>query len=290
MIVLVLGCTAVLVGGFVYLRYLGDPLNLLPKGSVTPAASPVTSPAATTVVATTAAAPLATTAAPTLAVSPTVTPTDTLMPSATATISDTLAGATATLEPTLAPLQAKVILEDDFGGGQLVNWVKWGSLKPTVTNTATDSWLYLKAVEEPRLSGLTSIDDKLVLNAPGLEITFDARLDPVFPNAVMIFDWDPLEYLRSKETLGNGPIHLELRKDRVFIDAPIQDKHCDAPATGGEYSRYTLRITESYGVQLFLAEQPEPACTLDFIGIGNLQGRISFSGSGFLTYVRVSAP
>ncbi len=276
-IILLVGCAVVLAGGFAYVKYLKDPLGLLPQRTVTSVATTSVTPAVT-----------AATTAPTQVTPPTVAPTNTLLPTATVALTPTIAAPTATITPTLSPMQTREILFDEFNGELRDNWKIWstsGGPLPAIDKGPGDQWLYLKAVDDPGEAGATTKIE--IANEPGVEIIFQAQVDPPF--TVLIFDWDPSHVIRGPEVFEDGVIHIEIRRNRLFL-ATLQGEPCDEIITGTEFHRYRLKITEGPGIALYLDDQGEPICRIESLGLAPMPGRFTFTGAGWVTMVRVTEP
>ncbi len=284
-ILLLVACLGVVVGGYFF--YLKDTLMLL---------GPKQSPGATTTVKTPVGAPT-TAVKPSNTAAATPGPTNTLQPTAapatqTAQPSLTSAPPTVTLTPVITPTTALTSLkfEDNFNGPlNKTTWKAWGDPLPK-TKSGPIPWLYLTA-EIPSDAGV-SLRDPLLFT-PGTLIQFDARLDPAYTQFTLIFDWDPPNLVRDQGVKEPGVIHIEIRKDSITFDTPITLDGCEkqAPDFDGTLPHsYQVRKLEKLGVALFIDNAPVPICAVQDMGLTLDSGRISFSGLGWITLVRVLGP
>ncbi|MBN1146996.1 MAG: zinc ribbon domain-containing protein [Anaerolineales bacterium] len=291
--VLVVACVLAVAAGFLYVR---DPLGWFGRATATLLTPPTAAQVATQTLAQPAAP--TSTAIPTL--ESTVTPTDTLLPPLpTQTLPPTLAitpaiiTPTATFTPTasLTPsLQADILIDEDFSGLLMSNWVPWGSPHPLVSSGATGNWLDLKA-EMPNTAGVTS--KQTVINAPGVIIEFVAQLNPTFSRYTLTFEWDPLPYRRDRsdpeDRATPGALHLEIRKNRLIVAASAANNGCQIEDVAGDISHtYRFQIVEGQGVDLYLDGQLQPVCQIANMRVNPTPGHISFTGLGWLTHVKVT--
>jgi hypothetical protein len=200
--------------------------------------------------------------------------------------------ATLTSSVSVTPsLQAEVLIDEDFSGRLVSNWIAWGSPHPVISTGATGNWLDLKA-EISHTAGVTS--KQQITNAPGVDIEFVAQLNPTFSRYVLNFEWDPLPYRRERsdpeDRVAPGDLHLEIRGGRVVFVAPEANYRCPINGIAGDLSHtYLLRIVEGQGVELYLDGQPQPACQVANMQVDPTPGHISFTGLGWLTHVKVTS-
>ena len=158
------------------------------------------------------------------------------------------------------------------------------------TKSGPKPWLYLTA-ETPSDAGV-SLRDTLLFT-PGTQIQFDAQLDPSFTQFTLIFDWDPPNLIRDRGVKEPGVIHIEIYKDRLTFDTPVTLDGCESKAPdfdGTLPHSYKVRKLEKLGVALFIDNAVDPICTVQDMGLTLDSGRISFSGLGWITLVRVLGP
>jgi hypothetical protein len=284
---LVIACLLVSVGGFFYLRNQGGILSVL-RGT-TPSAMPLPP--------TTQAVPAETTEAPTATIelSPTETtgplPTTSVPQETVPPIQDTpIVTATSTITVEMLTQEPVILLVDDFSGPLTLNWNRWGSpgahIKPGPQNT---SWLELVA-QEPGAAGITSKREKPVPNAPGVVIEFDAQLNEMYPQYALTFDWDLMSYDRGPENADPGAIHLEIRRNKMQFATPMTASGCENELVGMVSHTFTLKIVDNQGVDLYLDGDGLPICRIPNMGQDVVNGRISFSGLGWVTRVLVTEP
>jgi hypothetical protein len=190
-------------------------------------------------------------------------------------------------ESTAAPALTTLV-EDDFAGELNLNWLAWGNPRPLIDRGPTDSWLYLKAVEDPLSAGVISKFE--VPARPGVEVRFYASLDKTYPEAPLFFDWAPVGTEPGPQNPVNGVIHVEVRKDNLVVKTPPTRSNCRALVEGLVVHAYQLRFVEGGGLEFFVDDSPEPFCQISDIGVRPGIGKITFTGTGWVTYVKVSVP
>lgn len=256
---------------------------------------------------------------------PAVTATWTESPSTapvTVTVQDTLP-VTDTLAPSetvVATNPGRVLFEDAFNGDLQTNWNIWGSPRPRITTAANSSYLDLTAGDNPAVAGVTSR-----LSLPfqtGVVVEFNAQLNDKFAY-LLIFDWDPMNYYRSrnqppKNTGGGGnggtaptidpldffpsslgpqsPLpadvmgfRIMIRKDRIILSIP-ERKICQFYMDSRKLHNYRLRIVENGSLEFTLDEQKLPDCPATIVGAQMTDGTISFTGHGWVFSVKVAVP
>lgn len=278
--ILVVGCGLVAATAFFFLRNQDGFAGFALFQKATPTVAPVPSATSTLLLAATD------TPIPTDTLAPTETPlpTPTLTFAPTETISLTVeVSPTATLASP-SP-EATVLLEDNFDGIVSVNWVQWGSPHPTIRRGPLGNWLNMVS-DEFGAAGVTSKQE--IPNAPGIKIEFVARLNENFPNYSVVFDWDPVDNKRGPEYVVPGPIHLEIRRNSMVFKTPRTNEKCERDLTGAEAHTYDLQIVEGQGIDLYLDEDPLPACRIVSMGMEPTPGNISFTGLGWVIRVKVT--
>jgi len=201
--------------------------------------------------------------------------------------------ATVPLTPTQtlsAPVSQGVLLfEDFFDAGLSQHWLTWGEPRATIGTGFGDNWLYLKALD-PGTAGVTSRSDDVIPNAPGVAIELDAQMDDKYPQAVLVLDWDPLSFGRGPDNQDDGLIRLEIRADRFKLFGRGFPGTCEQTLTATDSHTYLLRVTEGQGVALYLDGAGQPVCQLASLDLAPQPGKISFSGLGWVSRVKVSLP
>lgn len=190
----------------------------------------------------------------------------------------------------LTPPSAGVVLfEDLFDAGLREHWLTWGEPRATIGTGFGDNWLYLKALD-PGQAGVTSRPDFVIPNAPGVAIEFDAQMDDKYSRAVLILDWDPLSFGRGPDNQDDGVIRLEIRVDQLKLFSRATQETCEQSLTATAGHTYLLRLTEAQGVALYLDGAEQPVCQLASLDLAPQPGKISFSGLGWVSRVKVSLP
>jgi uncharacterized Zn finger protein (UPF0148 family) len=277
---LLLACTAVVTGGYIYLV---DPYNMFQE---MPLAG---------VLSTTSVTEIAISTANPTQETPIILPSETLPPASTDTPAPTetpIPTATETLTPTATAPARVTLLSDGFDGSVedfRKNWKIWqaefsGKLPQW---KATLGVVQLTADGDPGIAGMTS--NVIIPNDPGVEITFNAQLYQKTSNQVLIFDWDPIDSPRGFLSVASGVIHLEITPKKLTFETPNGDiESCESPVVGTEGHDYRIVISEQ-GVSLYVDTDTEPACPNKSMGVAPGQGRITFTGVGYLTSVLVTA-
>jgi hypothetical protein len=199
------------------------------------------------------------------------------------------------------PQLSVTILEDNFKDGLNLNWFTWGVPLPTIDRGPTSDWMYLKAVERSDAAGASSKPKTPIPSKAGTQIEFSASLDRIFPEAPLIFDWSLIgngptavetgaESGNSVYHLDKGMVHLEIYRNNLLILNPPTNKSCEKAINGLALHSYILRFLPGPGVELYVDGEAEPVCQIVELGIDQKPGLITFSGAGWVTYVRVMAP
>ncbi len=185
-----------------------------------------------------------------------------------------------------------LLIDELFDQGLRIYWKTWGEPRAIIRTGPTDNWLYLKAMDPPQSSGVTSRTEFGIYNMPGLVVEFSASLDPNYPASVILFDWDPRQFNRGPENIEPGLIHLEIRNSRILLETPYSRLRCNADNEGSRNHIYRVQMTATQGVDVYVDDQPTPLCQVEDMGLDPLPepGAISFSGAGWVTYVKVTAP
>lgn len=285
-----IGCVVVLAGAYVCWK---DPLGWFGKFNVTPVASeiaitePVTgtteSGSAPTI--TLATVPSDTTESPE-AITPTVEYPPTMESPSVAPYTSTV-----TITTTAVSQQMRIIFEDSFDGDINSHWNPWGKSQyyPSIKRGPEGGWLELIAYENSGSAGVTSKSE--VISSAGIEIEFEAQLNPNYPQFPMIFDWDPLSNPRTANSKSPGVVHFEINTDKLILKTPFnQQSVCIRLINGAGKHKYFIKFTEDRGILMSVEGNPVEPCSLPNIGQSPVKGRITFTGMGWVMYVRVTMP
>ena len=109
-----------------------------------------------------------------------------------------------------------MLFEDTFDDNLREHWTTWGEPRATIGTGFGDNWLYLKAIE-PGQAGVTTRPEFVISNTPGAEIEFDAEMDEKYPQAVLLFDWDPATFGRGPDNQEEGVVRLEIRNKQLKL-------------------------------------------------------------------------
>jgi hypothetical protein len=288
LLVLVLGCGLAAIAGYLAARqygWLGRETPLAAVSSQT-AASPTVAgltlipPSATPALTTTQTQPLPTQTA----VRPTAGPTDTATLRAPATETSTPG------ETALAPTTSSVLLfEDTFDSGLSQYWLTWGEPRATIGAGFGDNWLDLKAID-PGQAGITTRPAFSLPGAPGLVIEFDAQMDSRYPQAVLVLDWDPTAFDRGPDNQAPGLIRLEIQPGQLKLYGRATRAACLQEVKAAARHTYMLRLEDGLGLALYLDEADQPDCQLAALGFEPQPGKLSFSGLGWVSRVKVLLP
>jgi hypothetical protein len=283
----VAGCGLAVLAGYFAARQLGWLADETPLAALT--STPVEAPASA---APTLSPP---TDLPAVAASPTrLPPTQTTSSPAAAPVQTaTQPLETALVAPTetllaLVPAGA-VLFEDSFDAGLREHWLTWGEPRATISAGFGDNWLNLKALEAGQ-AGVTTRPEFVIPNAPGVAIEFDAEMDEKYPQAVLILDWDPAAFDRGPENPEPGFVRLEIRPGQLKLSGRAITDACELPNTGADGHTYLLRLTEDQGVALYLDGAGQPVCQIASMNLDPQPGKISFSGLGWVSRVKVTLP
>ena len=183
------------------------------------------------------------------------------------------------------PAASTTLLNDDFNGPLNVNWKSWGSPRPIIRKGPGDSWVELTATDKPETAGVTSRAQ--IANVPGNVIEFEGQLNPNYANFPLIFDWDPLQFDRGPENTTLTVLHLSVQSTRIVFMAPAANNTCQKEFDGTKQHRYTLKFIADKKVELYIDGIDTPLCQLD-LGIMAIPGRLSFTGTGWITRILVT--
>ncbi len=178
-----------------------------------------------------------------------------------------------------------VIFEDHFDDTLSTNWKSWGDPRAALKKGFGDSWLDLKAADRPGDAGVTSKEE--ISNLPGIKIEYEAQLNPSYPQYWMYFDWDPLQFVRGPENSEPTIVHLVVQKNKVLLQSPAANNSCNVILDGTTKHVYTLIFKAEKIVELIVDGNPQPGCAID-MGVIPVPGRITFSGNGWVTRIKVS--
>jgi predicted nucleic acid-binding Zn ribbon protein len=285
LVVLVVAAICVLGGGGMYL-YFKDPFGWQAVATANPTApapsqtpEPVLTATATIIELSTQNPPPPT---PTLPVPPTVTATLTVTMEISPTILFTPAAPVTGTTPSVAPV---ILLNDYFNDALNINWKAWGSPRPILRSGPGDNWLDLTATEKPDTAGVTT--RIVIANEPGNVIEFEGQLNPNYANFPLFFDWDPLQFDRGPENTEPTVLHLEILNNRIVLRAPAANNACQKEFEGAKQHRFMLKFVAEKKVELYIDGNNQAICQLD-MGIKAIPGRISFSGTGWVSHVAVT--
>ena len=187
--------------------------------------------------------------------------------------------------------QGFVLFSDDFSTTILEYWKPWGDPNswPSIKRIPDANKLELIAYEDPGEAGITS---KIEINSsPGVEVVFEAQLNPNFPQFPLIFDWDPLNDPRKPDSEKFGVVHLEINTDRLVFMTPYhQQSTCMRLINGAQKYVYHIKFLESQGISMYVENSPTEPCSLPNMGKPPMPGRITFTGMGWLFNVIVTEP
>ena len=193
---------------------------------------------------------------------------------------------TGTLLTSTIPLTAPAILLNDYFNGPLnVNWKAWGNPRPILRSGPGDNWLDLTATEHPEMAGVTTRME--IANAPGNVFEFEGQLNPNYVNFPLFFDWDPLQYDRGPENPNPGVLHLAIQNKQIVLQASAANNNCQKEFEGAKQHRYILKFVGDKQLALYIDGSDQPICQLD-LGIKAIPGRISFSGTGWVSHILVT--
>lgn len=305
LVLLIAGCAVFAVAGyfaanrFGFLGQMRSTASATSGGVITasltlsPTAVIATSTATMTITPTLAASSTAT-FTPTTTFTPTLAlPTVAITPTALAALPPTAplpTVPTASVPPAPAapvPAAQTVPFEDTFDGRLSDYWTTWGAPVPTIESGFGDRWVELKA-EDPTAGGITSGRGYPVYNEPGIVFEFEAQLIPEFQNFSIVMDWDPLLVQRGPGYREPGVIRLVIRSGTVMLQTGINQGLDQASVDTSRMHVYRLQVTPTGGIDLFLDAEDLPICSIESIGLASTEGKLSFSGLGWLSRVKVS--
>jgi hypothetical protein len=282
-LVLVVICVLVSVGVYVYYK---DPFSWFAAVKASPTApAPSQTPEL---------APIGTATQVELTTQNPPTPTSTVavVPTETAPLNVTLEVSPTTLIAPVVPVSSTtpagtpvVLLNDYFNDPLNINWKAWGSPRPILRSGPGDNWLELTATEKPETAGVTSRME--IASASGNVIEFEGQQNPSYANFPLFFDWDPLQFDRGPENTSPTVLHLEILNKRIVLQAPAANNTCQKDFEGAKQHRYMLKFAGEKLIELYIDGNEQAICQLD-TGIKAVPGRISFSGTGWVSHVLVT--
>lgn len=285
LLAIVLLCVVGAAGGVMIYR---DPFNLLKPARPSPAAvNPVdtataTEPATLEPSHTPTQEEIIPTFTPEASPTHTQQPLETLAATPSVTVSVEL---TQTTAPISGEPVTTTILEDEFSENLSENWRSWGNPFPTLRKGFGDSWLDLKAADKAGEAGTTT--RKELSLAPGVWLVWEAQLNPTYPQFSLFLDWDPAGFMRGPSNSAPTQLRYELQKSRVLLLAPVTNAKCDIALDGTTKHTFALFLVDEQKVDFFIDDLHQSLCQLD-LGVTPGLGRISFSGNGWVTRIRVS--
>ena len=289
LLVVVLGCGLAAVAGYFAARQYGwlgqeAPPAVLPSRT---AASPTGAEPTLPLLATTPA--LAATQTRFLLVQTTVRPTLELIDTATRTapVSEVATPGKTALAPAVAGV---VLFEDTFDGSLSQYWLTWGEPRATIGAGFGDRWLDLKAIDHPGQAGVTTRSVIIISNTAGVAIEFEVQMDGRYPRAVLVLDWDPTTFDRGPENQEAGLVRLEIQTDQLKLYGRATRETCLHAITATAGHTYLLSLVEGQGSALYLDGAGQPACRIADLAIEPQPGKLSFSGLGWVSRVKVMLP
>jgi hypothetical protein len=227
-------------------------------------------------------------------------PTDTPIPSATPTLTATASlvftptietpqatGIISTTQPltntlgligqTQTPSAPNNILDEDFGAGWERDWIIWGEPKAGRDIVFGDA--FLKLAGEVRMAGVSY---RMVIPLrPGIVLEFLARLPEESAGKKLVFDWDQGDGPRKPDE-DPGNVNIEIEETRATLKA-LSPQNCQLEIQGATEHTYVIRVSDSMQI-VFLVDGD--ACPLTDSGLDRGSAWISFSGQGWVSYVK----
>jgi len=186
---------------------------------------------------------------------------------------------------TLATPEHNIILEEEFESILADNWSVWGKPHPLIERGFGDNYLSLTSTGSAE-AGVSSKAEFPI--EPGLEIVFDAQLQPVYPQYALVFSWDPLQFVRTPGNNEPGVIQLEIYNEKVVLRTALTNGRCDAPVPGVNDHVYKILVREEYVVELYIDDEDQPVCKIENFGLeASIPGRITFRDMGLVSSVFV---
>ena len=223
---------------------------------------------------------------------PTPTYTVAVVPAETATLTATIEVSPTILLTPVVPVTsttpsgaATILLNDYFNDPLNINWKAWGNPRPILRSGPGDNWLELTAIEKPEIAGVTTRME--VASAAGNVIEFEGQLNPNYANFPLFFDWDPLQFDRGPENTNPTVLHMEILNKRIVLQTPAANNTCQKDFEGAKQHRFLLKFAGEKQVELYIDGNDQAICQLD-MGIKAIPGRISFSGTGWVSHVLVT--
>ena len=181
-----------------------------------------------------------------------------------------------------------MIIDEEFNTILAMNWNIWGEPRPIIEQGFGDNFLSLTATN-PGDAGVTSKEDFVL--QPGVEIDFGAQLQPGYSQYVLVFSWDPNQFVRQPGNNEPGVLQMEVSADKVTIKSALTIEMCVASIRGADAHDFSFRILDDNRVALYIDNLDEPVCTLVDIGMdAPIVGRITFRSMGLVSYVYVASP
>jgi hypothetical protein len=96
---------------------------------------------------------------------------------------------------------------------------------------------------------------------------------------------------RTEKSKSPGIVHFEINTDKLVLKSLFnQQSSCTRQINGAVKHKYFIRFTENQGVLMTVDGNPVEPCSIPDISQLPLKGRITFTGMGWLMYVRVTTP
>jgi hypothetical protein len=284
LLVLVLGCGLAAAAGYLAARQYGWLCMETPLAAIPPQTAAIPTVAGPTLTPPSATPTLTATQTRPTPMHTTAQPTD------TATLPAPATELAPPGETALAPTTTSMLLfEDTFDGGLSQHWLTWGEPRATIGAGFGDNWLDLKAID-PDQAGVTTRPALSIPGAPGLVIEFDAQMDGRYPQAVVLLDWDPAAFDRGPVNQAPGLIRLEIRPGQLELSGRATRETCHQLMDATARHTYLLRLEAGLALALYLDEADQPACRLADLGFEPQPGKLSFSGLGWVSRVKVLLP
>jgi hypothetical protein len=121
-----------------------------------------------------------------------------------------------------------------------------------------------------------------------LTIELDAQMDGRYPQAVLVLDWDPAVFDRGPERQEPGLIRLEIQPDQLKLSGRAIRKACLQEFTTTSRHTYLLRLED--GLALYLDGSDQPVCQIADLAIEPQPGKLSLSGLGWVSRLKVLLP
>lgn len=215
---------------------------------------------------------------------PTASATSGILPvSETPASSETLPATETQIIPPTQTSEPQIIFREDFEAPLTENWHLWGSPLPLLRTGFSDRYMELLS-ESPGTSGVAS---KLLIQLiPGTVIEFEARLVEDTPKSLIVFQWNPgLDKAQPRDR--PGVLQLTIERTRLVLETAMTQGRCELPMDGLVVHTFQLEFFEGGAVEVIVDFAPAQSCRVENIGIVPVDGRISFSGRGWVSSVKV---